>query len=52
MKSSLKKYDTEQVIEIQYSDLTKEESIQFVRTIFGTTVTEGQIQEAYNFLGK
>lgn len=53
MKSaSLKQYDIEQVIESQYPNLTKEESIQFVRTMFGTTVTENQIQAAYSFLGK
>lgn len=53
MKSaSLKQMDIEDVILLQYPNLSKAESIKFVKTIFGSTATEKEINAAYNYLGK
>lgn len=52
MKNSLKQYDIEDVIMSQYKDVPKSESIKHIRTIFGNTAAEVEIQNAYNALGK
>jgi hypothetical protein len=52
MELTLKQQDIEFTIFSQYPNLSKLESIKFIKSIFGSTACDFDINQAYKSLGK